>query len=108
MIVRAALSLGLVWLLTPHHPDLGLPASEAISCSVSHVCDSPSALKRSAIFERLREVRNEMRVAKNDSAAIDSGVGNEGEAASQNAGRLPVSVAAAFVLLAARAASATR
>jgi hypothetical protein len=55
MIVRAASTLGLVWLLMPHHPDLGLPVPAAAP---------GGAITREAVFQSLREVREELRQNK--------------------------------------------
>lgn len=87
MITRAAVSLALVWLSLPQHPDLGLPAA-ADGCN-GQLCitgDAPRR-QRETIFQRLREVRNEIRINGRGLAATSSGVG--GEVATQNAGGLP-------------------
>ena len=86
MITRAAISIALVWMCLPHHPDLGLPAA-ADSCT-GEACVTVSAgdIERETIFHRLREVRNEIRASKSGLAVANSGVNDGGKVASLNAG----------------------
>jgi hypothetical protein len=86
MIVRATMTFGLVWLLMPHHPDLGL-AAPAIQASDS---------TRAAIFARLHEVRGEIETQGTGHGHL---VWDEGRgAAPQKAGRLPDEVASDTIM----------
>jgi hypothetical protein len=63
MITHAALSLVLVWLRLPHHSDQGLPATASGAgqpCAIAAVDDR----QRETLFQRLRQVRNEIRSSK--------------------------------------------
>jgi len=73
MITRAMLSLGLVWLLMPHHPDLGLPAAPEAVCAADPACGA-SQQERDAIFQRLRAVRSEIQTEKQARVGMLSGV----------------------------------
>ena len=86
MIARAALAIGLAWLMMPHHPDLGLGQPVA----------QPGDSTRAAIFARLREVRNEIAAQRTDHESLlwDEGRG----VALQNASRLPDEVTPASIL----------
>jgi hypothetical protein len=77
MIIRAVLTFGLVWLLMPHHPDLGLQGRAT----------EPSDSTRAAIFERLRDVRHEIEAPGRGQVNLVRDHGRE--AALQKAGRLP-------------------
>jgi hypothetical protein len=91
MITRSALSLGLLWLLMPHHPDLGLEVPGTAFCQAPEICSAALAsdLKRKVIFQRLREVREEIR------AAANKRVTGSARAALQNPDRLSGPAAAA-------------
>jgi hypothetical protein len=61
MIIRAIMALGSVWLLMPHHPDLGLPAPPAVTCDADTGCSlGATDQTREAIFQRLRAIRREI------------------------------------------------
>jgi hypothetical protein len=83
LITRAAVSLGLVWLALPQHPDLGLPVA-ADSCA-GQLCVTGYAAEseRETILQRLREVRNEIRI--NGRGLVATSSGDSGEVAPQNA-----------------------
>ncbi len=85
MIARAVLALGLVWLMAPHQPDLGLTRPASTSPCAS--CDTSLAGEqaRSEIFQRLRQIRAELHGGE----AFNPVVSTRREAALQNAGRLP-------------------
>ena len=65
MILRAALSLGLVWLSLPHQPDLGFSVSAPLPCAVLALCAGApgGTIAREAIFRRLRQMRVELQGA---------------------------------------------
>jgi hypothetical protein len=85
VILRAALAVGLVWLMVPHQPDLGLPDDPRRASSAAAADESV----RAAILQRLREVRAELEDAK--LSQTNPLVSTGREAALQNAGRLPES-----------------
>lgn len=85
MIIRAALTFGLVWLLMPHHPDLGL----------TPIVAQDSNGERDAIFTRLREVRSEI-AAQN--AERGNPVRDEGGTAAQSSSR-PIGETARNIIL---------
>lgn len=87
MITRAAVSLALVWLALPQHPDLGLPAAADSCAGQPCITGIAAESRREAIFQRLREVRNEIRIYGRGPASTSSGV--SGEVALQNADGLP-------------------
>jgi hypothetical protein len=65
MIIRATLSLGLVWLLIPHHPDLGLSSAQTRLCSgYCEVATADSDAKRETIMARLRLIKVELEQAR--------------------------------------------
>lgn len=86
MITRAAISIALVWMCLPHHPDLGSPTA-ADSCT-GRACVTVSAgdIERETIFRRLREIRNEILASKSGLSAANSGVSHGGKVALLNAG----------------------
>lgn len=65
MIIRGAMSLGLVWLLMPHQPDLGLSSAQTQHCA--RYCDAFSGgsdAKREAIMAHLRIIKVELAEAR--------------------------------------------
>jgi hypothetical protein len=55
VIFRPAIAIGLVWLCMPRHPDLGLPSDSAFLSSLE---------RRGAVFQRLVEIRQEIKIAR--------------------------------------------
>jgi len=90
MITRAMLSLGLVWLLMPHHPDLGLPAMPDTVCAADPACGAGQQ-QRDAIFQRLRAVRGEIQTEKQAQGGMHSGVVYGQGEGRQKAGSPPIS-----------------
>jgi hypothetical protein len=77
VIARAAITFGLVWLLMPRHPDLGLTAP------VTALGES----ERYAVIARLREVRSEIEAQRSGQENLVWD--NRWGAALQKATRLP-------------------
>jgi hypothetical protein len=62
LITRAGLALGFIWLMQPHHPDLGLRANTADNCTPDPACNSGfAAPKRTQILQRLHRIKEELR-----------------------------------------------
>ncbi len=84
------LSLGLVWLLMPHQPDLGLPAAPDTVCATDPACNAGQQ-ERDAIFQRLRAVRDEIQAEKQTQDGMRSGVAYELGESQQKAASPPSS-----------------
>lgn len=69
MIARGFISLGLMWLLAPHEPDLGIARSSL--CPTAILCQAMPEMfddaMRARILKRLVEVKYEIRDAQHPS-----------------------------------------
>ncbi len=79
MIVRATFAIAAVWLLMPHHPDLGLSDTAACGTEVCNRADSDDT--REAVLARLRGVGEEIRVYRHTASGAERGGGAQNAAA---------------------------